>query len=100
MRNPATLSDRSHRKGPSLAGGFAVSLSAVAEGVRHRIVPFLTRILEHLIRVVAVQWKGNRPWLRIDLGIVDGHRVVDGVGVDTCEALGHPHGAGLRDSAH
>src|SRR5438093_8577578 len=68
------------------AAGWRLELSLVgsraAEDVRHRVVPLVTRILEHSVLGMAFERQRDLPGTDPDLRICDRRLVLNGVRVD------------------
>src|SRR5262249_2877498 len=74
-------------KADSLTALFRVAGAAASQDVLDGFVPFVARILEHLVRVVAHERNRDGPWLRVVGRIINRHAVVDVAIVHAREAF-------------
>src|SRR5262249_18871337 len=74
------------------------SSAAAAKDIGDGFVPFVAGILEDLIIRFAAEGNGDFPRPCIDIGIVDGDFVIDGVCIDAREAFHDVEGFTLGDT--
>src|SRR5262245_1978278 len=70
--------------------GAALGRSSGTENMADRVIPFVARVLEYLIRVVAHERHRHGPLAREDVRILDGDLVADCVRVGAGEAFHQP----------